>query len=137
MAQGQHRRTNQRRKQRPDGEATYDGVTDWMIYNRDGWLCQMPECLRPEGREIERGRAGRAGMVSANRPGQAGDPWRASIDHITPLAEGGRDDAPNKRAAHALCNEAKEGHWGRGQRRLSYTIGDVIDLSALCTAEKG
>lgn len=127
MGRGQHRRNNNRRKARPDGEATYDGITDWTIYGRDGWECKMPECLCPDGREIS---PARTQCANANRPREPHDPWRASIDHIVPLAEGGRDDAPNKRAAHALCNEASQEHWGR-RRPLSYAIGDVIDPERL------
>lgn len=131
MGSSQHRRNNKRRKARPSGEATYDGVTDWAIYQRDEWECKMPECLCPDGRAISRTGTQRA---SSNRPGMAGDPWRASIDHIIPLAADGPDAAANKRAAHALCNEAGQEHWGRGRQRLSYAIGDVTGLAALRAA---
>jgi hypothetical protein len=119
MSSAQHRRNSNRRKARGGGEPTYDGVTDWAIYRRDGWECKMPECLCGDGREISQDRTQRA-----SAPGATGDPWRASIDHIVPLAEGGRDDAANKRSAHALCNEAGQEHWGRGRQPLSYTIGE-------------
>ena len=124
MSGSQRRRTRQRRVARPDDEATYDGVTDWAIYERDGWMCKMPECLCPDGREIAERR--RIGL-----PDQTGDPWRASIDHIVPLASGGRDDAANKRAAHQRCNEGGQAHWGRARQPLSYTIGDVIGPARL------
>jgi len=121
MGSAQHRRNNNRRKARPDSEPTYDGVTDFAIYRRDGWMCQMPECLHPDSREIV---AGRKSRISASLPGASGDPWRPSIDHVVPLASGGRDDAVNKRAAHQLCNEAAQEHYGRGRGNLSRTIGD-------------
>jgi len=115
MTGSQHRRTNLRRKLRPAGEPTYDSVTDVRIYRRDGWQCQMPACLHPDGRAITPGLP-------------VTDVWRASIDHIEPLAGGGRDDAPNKRAAHQLCNEAHVAGFGRRvrhRRALTYTIGDI------------
>ena len=124
MSAAQSRRNRNRRKSRPDGEATYDGVTDWAIYGRDGWLCQMPECRCPDGRPIDQAKTG-------NRPAALNNPWRASIDHIVPLAENGRDDAPNKRAAHQRCNEAAQEHWGRGRQRLSHTIGEAPVVAEL------
>ena len=35
------------------------------------------------------------------------DPQCFVADHVKPLARGGRDALPNKRAAHKLCNERK------------------------------
>lgn len=128
MGSAQHRRNHNRRKARGGGESTYDGVTDGAIYRRDEWQCKMPECLCPDGREIAHTRGG---QLSANRPGTSADPWRGSIDHVIPLASAGRDDAPNKRAAHALCNEAAQGHYKRRKPGLSHTIGDAPGAAAL------
>ena len=138
MGAGQSRRNRHRRKARPGGEATYDGVTDFKIYSRDFWSCQMPECLCPEGRAID------PASFQHKRQGETGGPWRASVDHIIPLSEGGWDIAANKRAAHQLCNEAAQEHYpreyalllaagedaprDRKRQGLSYVIGDVIDL---------
>lgn len=88
MSRAQRRRTRDRRR---NGKSTYDGVSDAQIYRRDEWLCQMPDCYCPAGRAIPR--------VASLDP-----PWRASIDHKIRLADGGTDDADNKRAAHARCN---------------------------------
>jgi hypothetical protein len=84
-------------------------VNDFRIYERDFWACQMPECLHPEGRAIDP-----ATYVRRPSQGEPMDPWRASIDHIVPLAKGGWDIAANKRAAHALCNEASQAHYPKG-----------------------
>jgi hypothetical protein len=89
-------------------QATYDGVSDSAIYARDGWTCRMPECLCPDGRAIDRELDGRDDPCS----------WAPSIDHRVPVALGGRDDAPNKRAAHRRCNQA-------AAERLGSTLGRV------------
>lgn len=136
MGAGQSRRNRHRRKARPGDEQTYDGVSDFKIYSRDHWSCQMPECLCPDGRAIDP-----ASFQRRPERGMTLDPWRASIDHIIPLADGGWDIASNKRAAHALCNEAAQEHYRLSrvyadavsagaavrerERGLRYTIGDV------------
>lgn len=144
MSAGQSRRNRNRRKARPGGESTYDGVSDSRIYERDFWACQMPECLCPHGRPI-------SPASFQRKQGTVSDPWRASIDHIIPLADGGWDIAANKRAAHQLCNEAAAQHYPRehalslaagkspagstGHSGLTYAISDVIDLAALVAAD--
>lgn len=35
------------------------------------------------------------------------DPMQFVVDHIVPLAHGGRDDVSNKQAAHRTCNRTK------------------------------
>jgi 5-methylcytosine-specific restriction endonuclease McrA len=80
---------------RRDPGSTYDGVTDTEIYRRDNWTCRMPRCLCP----VDEG--GRA--IDPELRGHAVS-WAPSVDHVIPLAQGGRDDAANKRAAHQLCN---------------------------------
>lgn len=35
------------------------------------------------------------------------DPGEFVVDHVVPLARGGRDDITNKAAAHRACNAAK------------------------------
>lgn len=92
--------TRVRRRARKGGGRTYDGVTDEAIWERDRWTCLMPRCLQPGGRAID---------PAAAWP----DPWSPSIDHIQPLAQGGPDNAPNKRAAHLRCNASA----GRAVRR--------------------
>lgn len=68
-----------------------DRVPDKAIYERDGWVCQMPVCTCPSGRAID------PELASPHK-------WSASIDHAIPLGEGGPDTADNKRAAHVRCN---------------------------------
>jgi hypothetical protein len=62
------------------------------VYHRDRWTCQMPQCLCPDGRSIDRALRGTVG------------PWAPSIDHIQEVARGGRDETWNMRAAHRECN---------------------------------
>lgn len=50
MSTGQNRLVKKRLKRKRRG---YDGVTDEQIYDRDGWQCQLPECLCPDGRAID------------------------------------------------------------------------------------
>lgn len=85
------RANNRRRK--AAWRTTWDGVPDSVIYERDQWRCQIPDCRLPS-REIR---------VTAVSP----SPWSRSIDHIIPLSFDGPDVAPNKRAAHLLCNTAR------------------------------
>jgi hypothetical protein len=88
-----------RRKRRSHGGGSdFDGVPDESIYDRDQWECRMPACLHPEGRAIDPALKG-AGW----------HPWRPSIDHVVPLADGGPDTEPNKRAAHSKCNDDADG----------------------------
>ena len=35
------------------------------------------------------------------------DPWSFVVDHVIPLAKGGRDDLSNAAAAHRECNSKK------------------------------
>lgn len=70
---------------------TWDGVTDQQIFERDGWSCRIPGCeLGP----LQRDQAWP-------------EPLAPVIDHIVPLSLGGADTAPNKRAAHGICNLRK------------------------------
>jgi hypothetical protein len=64
---------------------------DLMIYVRDSWLCQMPDCLHPDGRAIDP-----AVLWPA--------PWSVSTDHVLPRSRGGTNQEANKRAAHLRCN---------------------------------
>jgi hypothetical protein len=66
------------------------------VYRRAKWQCQMPVCLCPGGRPIDRALRGKD------------SPWAPSIDHIIPRAAGGVDALENMRAAHRWCNQAKE-----------------------------
>ena len=75
--------------------STFDGVTDEQIWERDGWVCQIPGC----GNAIRR---------DVRHP----DPDSASIDHIVPFSLGGTDIAPNKRAAHLACNVRRGNRMG-------------------------
>lgn len=94
-ARPKNRRQNQvqNRKRRDARYATWDGVTDREVLEADWWECQMPRCLRPEGREIPQ----------VSWP----DPWSPSVDHVLPLSLGGTDTASNKRAAHLRCNVSR------------------------------
>lgn len=88
-----------RRKRRHLIRATSDGVPDSAIYERDGWMCQMPACQAPKSLGDAR-RAIDPGLAGTNSP------WEPSVDHIVAVALGGHDVAENKRAAHRCCNIA-------------------------------
>ena len=99
---------------------TYDGVTDEEIFDRDRWLCQMPVCLHPLSRAL---------YPNDHGDKSTSDPWRATIEHVMRLIDGGADDAANKIAAHHACNAAASDD--DSGRRMSYTIGSVPELVAL------
>ena len=104
---------DRRKRRRHGGGSIYDGVPDEDIYARDRWECQMPVCLRLDGRAIDRA-----------LKGKGRNPWGPSIDHIVPLADGGPDTEPNKRAAHRQCNTSA----GRSRmmEREKETVGQRV-----------
>ena len=86
---GQNRLALKRRKLKKRG---YDGVTDDQIYQRDSWQCQLPECLCPDGRDLDQSLRGTAQL------------WAPAIHHIVRLADGGKGNSANKLAAHNRCS---------------------------------
>jgi hypothetical protein len=98
------RRTVRCRERNLRRALTWDGITDEEILDRDGWRCQVPECLY-RSRKIDRDR-------------KYPDPRSKGIDHIVPLSLGGDDTAVNKRAAHHGCNMARGNRMGDEQLPL-------------------
>jgi len=113
-------RAAHRRRRAGNDAYTYDGVTDEEIYERDRWKCRMPACLHPESRQLYPGLA-------------LDDPWRASIDHVVPLSEGGTDTADNKRAAHHHCNEVHGRPLGYQPRGLRQRLADAPGAEKLAS----
>jgi hypothetical protein len=101
----------------------WDGITDGEIFFRDQWQCRMPRCLCPDGREISR-----------RLP--PSDPWSASVDHVTRLADGGPDTAENKRAAHRECNNRAAAAADRARARSARRAAVLGHITAnpACTA---
>ena len=64
------------------------GVTFADLGERDGWTCGI--CRGPVDRTLAKT-----------------DPMGPSIDHITPLSEGGTDDWSNLRLTHRDCNTSR------------------------------
>jgi len=64
------------------------GVTFADLGERDGWTCGI--CLGPVDRTLPKT-----------------DAMGPSIDHITPLSEGGTDDWSNLRLTHKACNTSR------------------------------
>lgn len=62
------------------------------VAERDGWVCQIPECGLPVDRTL-----------------RFPDPWSASVDHIVLVANGGSNDASNLRLTHLDCNKRRGG----------------------------
>ena len=77
------------RRRRTRHRATWDGVSDEEILERDKWMCWI--CKRRIGKTLK-----------------YPHPRSASIDHLIPLALGGDDTAFNKKAAHIRCNIARQ-----------------------------
>lgn len=95
---------NMARKRKAVRAASWDGVTDEEILERDRWLCWL--CRKRIGRKI-----------------RYPHPRSASIDHEVPLSLGGDDTALNKHAAHLGCNMARNNHVG--QMPLFGYVADV------------
>ncbi|MFF4392380.1 HNH endonuclease [Streptomyces sp. NPDC001552] len=73
-------------------------VSRVRIFERDDWICQLcHKALDP----------------SALVP----DPLAPTLDHITPLANGGTHEPANVQAAHFLCNSTKSNRedWTHGR----------------------
>jgi 5-methylcytosine-specific restriction endonuclease McrA len=98
------RRTVRCRERRLRHAETWDGITDEEILKRDGWRCQVPECLY--------------GSRKINPRYKYPHPRSKAVDHIVPLSLGGDDTAVNKRAAHHGCNMARGNRMGHEQLPL-------------------
>ena len=72
------------RRQRKNGS----NISRQAVYERDGWKCQL--CFS----EID---------PTISWP----DPFSASVDHIIPLASGGKHVLDNVQASHLRCNQIK------------------------------
>lgn len=82
---------------------TFDGVTDWEIFERDRWMCWL--CRKRIGKKFK-----------------YPHPRSVSIDHELPLSLGGDDTALNKRAAHLGCNVARSNGRPGEQLPLAFAV---------------
>lgn len=80
------------------------------VYRRDGWKCEMPTCLCPDGRAIDRKLRG------------TDSEWAPTVDHIVLRTLGGRDRMGNMRAAHRLCNQKDPAAARMGRIRVAEGI---------------
>lgn len=81
-----------------DGEA-YERIDDREIFERDGWRCGL--CRKKVDRRL-----------------RSPHPMSASIDHVVPIAEGGRHVRANVQLAHRWCNGSKGSRGGGEQLAL-------------------
>jgi 5-methylcytosine-specific restriction endonuclease McrA len=103
------------------------------VYERDGWQCQMPVCLCPDGRDIDPGLRGTDSL------------WAPSIDHVVRRSLDGPNSKDNVRAAHRRCNMAdaeippKRSRDKKPPRvpHLSYCIGDLYAEEARFLGDQG
>lgn len=78
--------------------ASIDRFSDWEIFERDGWRCQL--C----GRKV-------------NPRWRHPHPKSASLDHVVPLSGGGEHSRRNVQLAHLACNVAKKARaYGSGEQ---------------------
>lgn len=87
------------RRRRKLKAAGGERISRRAIYERDKWMCQL--CRKP----ID---------VALKAP----DPGSASLDHVIPLARGGKHSAANLQAAHLRCNLRKSANVRTSQLRL-------------------
>lgn len=84
--------SNAKHRRRERGEPKADTVRERIvrraIFDRDGWSCYL--C-----------------RVALTPPSRTWAPTMATIDHVIPLARGGRHESANLRACCAQCNSAK------------------------------
>src|SRR6266487_903493 len=90
------RRAKDGRRRARKLSVAHEAYSATAIFERDGWRCQAPRCLA---------RTRRIDPMAVGR-------WRATIDHIVPLAAGGPDLAWNVQAAHSACNSGKRDRLG-------------------------
>lgn len=82
------KRAAKRRRRALERGATTERYDRRMIFERDGWRCQL--------------------CGTATRPDAAvPHPKAPTLDHIVPLAKGGSDTPANVQCAHFLCNSIK------------------------------
>jgi hypothetical protein len=93
---GQNQNHKRRMRQK---DAFMERVYRARIYRRDNWRCQI--C----GRKV-------------NPKLKSPHPMRATLDHIKPLAKGGKHEPKNVRLAHMICNSLKGAGVSRGGDQL-------------------
>jgi 5-methylcytosine-specific restriction endonuclease McrA len=99
----QYRRLDRARehaRRRAIRSVTIETVDPLLVFERDGWVCQICRIITPRG------------MRGTH------DPRAPELDHIVPLAAGGEHSYRNTQCACRDCN-GKKGDGGHGKRRLS------------------
>jgi HNH endonuclease len=96
------------RRRRLLHQATWDGIDDEQIYERDHWKCWL--CKK-----------------RIDKTYKYPHPQSASIDHVVPLSRGGTDTALNKLAAHLTCNVSRNS--GKPGEQLTFNYG--VDPAAI------
>lgn len=81
------------RRRARERAAFIEDVSPQRIYKRDGWRCQL--C----GTKVRRDKT-------------APHPQAPTLDHIIPLAKGGKHEAVNVQCAHFICNSIKSDRGG-------------------------
>jgi 5-methylcytosine-specific restriction endonuclease McrA len=98
------------------------------VYRRDQWKCQMPECLCPDGLDLNPDLR------------YTHDEWAPSVDHVVLLSQGGKDHKDNMRAAHRRCNQQDANftlHARYGEQApLTSKIGELFPNLATLEVDK-
>ena len=114
------------RKRRAVIAATWDGVTDEQIWERDHWTCQLGNrCLFPAAK-LDWCLLGKGLRVSSRE-----HPLYPTIDHIVPLRRGGTDTSANKRAAHLACNCSRGTRMTSEEESLAVLMPELAPLGVL------
>lgn len=88
-----------RRQQRLRSGRQAEAFAPWQVFVRDGWKCYLCGIATPMGL---------VGRLAPNAP---------TVDHVVPLARGGRHEFANTRCACRECNSRKSDN-RRGQSSL-------------------
>lgn len=106
-----NRNENQRKKHQERKRARRQMLE---LLRRDGHLCSL--CGKPM-------------KFQSNRTGEY-DPDAVSVDHIVPLAQGGRGNPENLRLAHVKCNQKRDRvNWTRDGNPTCKNCGAELELN--------
>lgn len=98
------RRGHRARRRSRLRSAFVEDVRSLDVFERDGWRCQIPQCIF------------RSRVVARTKV--VPDDRAPVLDHIVPLAQGGKHEMSNVQCAHFKCNSIKRDNAANDQLLL-------------------